>query len=155
MAVGAARTMVCYKETHATVKVDPVADEWTGTWRDGRAYNPVGAQPENGLSGTIYMVDTWANYPILVPHAYAAHRFWRHTAVEKTPKDGHSSLMKGAIGHVRLPPLLTSLGHVPCPPLLTSLGHVHPLSDSKTEVSTRALVYPPSCAPCARVATGV
>ena len=72
MAVGAARAMVCYKETHATVKLDPVADEWTGTWRDGRAYNPVGAQPENGLSGTIYMVDTWANYPILVPHAYAA-----------------------------------------------------------------------------------
>ena len=29
------RTLVCYKETWANAKIDPVA-EWTGTWRDPR-----------------------------------------------------------------------------------------------------------------------
>ena len=28
------RTLVCYKETHANAKIDPLADVWTGTWRD-------------------------------------------------------------------------------------------------------------------------
>lgn len=95
----APRTMVCYKETHATARLDPYIEEWTGTWRDGRALNPLGAQPENALSGTIYMVDTWANYPIVVPHNYAAHRFWRNTSVESTAAGRHATLMKGAIGH--------------------------------------------------------
>ena len=41
------RIMVCYKDSHATKKLDPVASEWTGVWRDNRDINPLGALPEN------------------------------------------------------------------------------------------------------------
>ena len=43
------RTMVVYKDSQSLVALDPV--EWTGTWRDGRAINPEGAQPENAVTG--------------------------------------------------------------------------------------------------------
>jgi hypothetical protein len=74
------RIMVCYKDSHATQKLDPVASEWTGVWRDNREINPLGAMPENSLTGQVYVSDTWANYPIIVPPEYSRHRFWRHTA---------------------------------------------------------------------------
>ena len=37
------RTLVVYKETQDVKKIDPQAHEWTGTWRDGRTINPLGA----------------------------------------------------------------------------------------------------------------
>ena len=92
--------MVCYKESMATKKLDPLFAEWTGTWRDWRAFNPIGSRPENSLTGTMYMVDTWNNAPILVPPKFAQHRFWRHTSVaaEKSPRKS-VVLLKGLIGH--------------------------------------------------------
>ena len=39
------RTLVTYKETHANAKIDPHANEWTGTWRDPRPFNPQGGSP--------------------------------------------------------------------------------------------------------------
>jgi hypothetical protein len=51
------RTVVTYKETHANAKIDPLANVWTGTWRDPRAFNPEGGKPENGLTGTIFTVN--------------------------------------------------------------------------------------------------
>ena len=62
-------------------KIDPVADDWTGTFRDGRPVNPLGPKPENAVTGTIYTVNAWRNDPLLVPIHYGAHRFWRHTIV--------------------------------------------------------------------------
>ena len=54
------RTLVCYKEgTLGEVtcggKCDPLADAWTGLWRDGCAFTPPadGCRPENALSGQI------------------------------------------------------------------------------------------------------
>ena len=40
-------------------RAPPQAGEWTGTFRDGRAMNPLGAQPENALTG--------ARAPVLRP----------------------------------------------------------------------------------------
>ena len=50
------RTLVCYKETHANAKIDPIGPTvWTGTWRDPRFSPPAdGGRPENALSGTIF-----------------------------------------------------------------------------------------------------
>ena len=62
-------------------KIDPVADDWTGTFRDGRPVNPLGPKPENAVTGTVYTVNAWRNDPLLVPIHFGAHRFWRHTVV--------------------------------------------------------------------------
>jgi hypothetical protein len=45
--------MVCYKDSHSTRKLDPNPHEWTGVWRDGRDINPLGAHPENALTGQV------------------------------------------------------------------------------------------------------
>ena len=93
------RTLVTYKETHAGAKIDPVADVWTGTWRDSRAFNPEGPQPENSLTGTIFTVDAWRNDPLLVPAEYAGLRFWRNTAVAELRPGETAVLLKGLLGH--------------------------------------------------------
>ena len=62
------RTMVVYKESQEKVKKDPVQTEWTGTWRDGRSINPLGAQPENSLTGTIFTVNAWRHDALEVRH---------------------------------------------------------------------------------------
>lgn len=93
------RTLVTYKETHAGAKIDPLADVWTGTWRDSRVFNPEGPQPENALTGTIFMVDAWRNDPLLVPAEYAGLRFWRNTAVAELQPGETAVLLKGLLGH--------------------------------------------------------
>jgi hypothetical protein len=93
------RTMVTYKETHANAKIDPKADEWTGTWRDSRPFNPEGAQPENALTGTIFTVNAWRNDPLIVPGAYARLRFWRNTAVRALRGNARVVMLKGLLGH--------------------------------------------------------
>jgi methionine-rich copper-binding protein CopC len=80
------RTLVCYKETHANNILDPT-NEWTGTWRDPRFTPPKigGGNPENGLSGQIFMVDRGpggnTGTSFQVPSQFADLRFWRNTAV--------------------------------------------------------------------------
>jgi hypothetical protein len=102
------RTMICYKESHASQRIDPKRDEWTGVWRDGRSINPLGPQPENALTGQVYVVDTWANFPVIVPPRFCRHRFWRHTRVAEQQQqsgvvseveEGGVVLMKGLVGH--------------------------------------------------------
>jgi hypothetical protein len=93
------RTLVTYKETHDNAKIDPVADIWTGTWRDSRSFNPEGPQPENALTGTIFTVNAWRNDPLIVPAKYAALRFWRNTEVAKLKPDESAILPKGLLGH--------------------------------------------------------
>jgi N,N-dimethylformamidase beta subunit-like, C-terminal/Domain of unknown function (DUF4082)/Bacterial Ig-like domain/Bacterial Ig domain len=76
------RTLVCYKETHANAKIDPLPNVWTGTWRDLRFSPPAdGGRPENALIGTIFTVNAPANNEIKVPEALGKYRFWRNTAV--------------------------------------------------------------------------
>jgi len=75
------RTLVTYKETQDHAKIDPLADVWTGTFADGRAFNPEGPWPENALTGTLFSVNAWRNDPLIVPAEYARLRFWRDTEV--------------------------------------------------------------------------
>ena len=93
------RTLVTYKETHDDAKIDPVPDVWTGTWRDSRAFNPEGAQPENALTGTIFTVNAWRNDPLIVPAEYANLRFWRDTEVARLKPGERAVLLKGLLGH--------------------------------------------------------
>ena len=93
------RTLVTYKETHDNAKIDPVADVWTGTWRDPRPFNPEGPQPENALTGTIFTVNAWRNDPLIVPAKYAALRFWRNTEIAKLKPGESAVLLKGILGH--------------------------------------------------------
>ena len=58
------RTLVCYKETRYNAPLDPLdvspTYTWTGTWRDPRFSPPAdGGKPENGLTGTIFQVDSY------------------------------------------------------------------------------------------------
>ncbi len=93
------RTLVTYKETHDNAKIDPVADVWTGTWRDPRPFNPEGPQPENALTGTIFTVNAWRNDPLIVPAKYANLRFWRNTEIAKLKPGERAVLPKGLLGH--------------------------------------------------------
>jgi N,N-dimethylformamidase beta subunit-like protein len=83
--------LVCYKETHAGAKIDPLPNVWTGTWRDPRFSPPAdGGQPENALIGTIFMVNDGADTDIEVPAAIGKFRFWRNTTVA-TQSPGQSA----------------------------------------------------------------
>jgi hypothetical protein len=80
------RTLVSYKETYASAKIDP-SPLWTGTWRDPRFSPPSdGGRPENALSGQMFMVNccSSASPPSLgmkVPYADGQMRFWRNTSI--------------------------------------------------------------------------
>ncbi len=93
------RTMVVYKETHDHAKIDPVADVWTGSWRDDRPFNPEGPQPENALTGTIFTVDAWRNDPLIIPSEYSQLRFWRNTAIASLKPGERAILLRGLLGH--------------------------------------------------------
>jgi hypothetical protein len=77
------RTLVSYKETHANQPIDPLdPPTWTGTWRDPRFSPPAdGGRPENGLTGTIFMVNGTDYRDLQVPWDDGRMRFWRNTAV--------------------------------------------------------------------------
>ncbi len=103
------RTLVVYKESHSnqtelgevqpTEKIDPAADVWTGTWRDGSAANPEGPQPENALTGTIFTVNANQQDPLTVPAKYGRLRFWRNTEVARLQEGEHVTLANGLLGH--------------------------------------------------------
>ncbi len=73
------RTLVTYKETHNSAKLDPLANVWTGSWRDPRPFNPEGAQPENALTGTMFTVNS-GDRALEVPPADGRLRLWRGSA---------------------------------------------------------------------------
>jgi hypothetical protein len=94
------RTLVSYKETHASAKIDPAA-VWTGTWRDPRFSPPYdGGRPENALTGTIFMNnDTGTSYAIKVPAADGKMRFWRNTSVATLAAGTTATLPAGVLGY--------------------------------------------------------
>jgi hypothetical protein len=99
------RTLVCYKETHSRLddhgeyqagsKIDPIADEWTGTFRDAGAFNPAGSDPENALAGTMTTVRGWRHDAIQVPAEYGKYHFWRNTEVAAL-KPGEVAILEGS-----------------------------------------------------------
>lgn len=94
------RTLVCYKETHAGLPIDPLdPPTWTGTWRDARFSPPAdGGRPENALTGTIFRVNGTYLDRIAVPQADGRMRFWRNTSVALLPPGGISLLAPGSLG---------------------------------------------------------
>jgi len=93
------RTMVVYKESQELAKKDPKLDEWTGTFRDGRPINPLGAQPENALTGTIFTVNAWRHDALEVPSEFSGLRFWRHTSVADMQEGEVKVIKPGLLGH--------------------------------------------------------
>ncbi len=91
------RTLVSYKETHANAKIDP-SPEWTGTWRDSRSFNPEGSQPENELTGNIFMVNC-CGYAMEVPAADGKMRFWRNTSIASLAPGQTATLPDDTIGY--------------------------------------------------------
>jgi hypothetical protein len=93
------RTLVCYKETHADAKIDPTP-AWTGTWRDPRFSPPAdGGRPENGLTGTIFMVNGPRTDSITVPAADGKMRFWRNTTIATLGAGQSATLPAGVLGY--------------------------------------------------------
>jgi large repetitive protein len=93
------RTLVCYKETHANAKVDPLPNVWTGTWRDPRFSPPAdGGRPENALMGTIFTVNC-CTYAITVPAADGKMRFWRNTSIATLASGQTATLSNGTLGY--------------------------------------------------------
>ncbi|AXH96395.1 DUF4082 domain-containing protein [Ornithinimicrobium avium] len=96
------RTLVCYKETLADAKIDPLP-EWTGTWRDPRFSPPSnGGRPENELTGTLFRAILPVSAPdlrIRVSSDYARHRTWRHTAVADLQQGELCELSPNTLGY--------------------------------------------------------
>lgn len=75
------RTIISYKETWSNAKIDP-SPTWTGTWRDPRFASAAngGSDPENGLTGTMYM-STITDLPVTVTAQEGKLRIWRNTGL--------------------------------------------------------------------------
>lgn len=100
------RTLVSYKETWGNSqnvgggKIDTSTPEWTGTWRDPRfagAENG-GHEPENALTGTMYMVND-ISAPLTVTAAEGKYRFWRNTGLSGLASGTSADLGQGIIGY--------------------------------------------------------
>jgi hypothetical protein len=102
------RTLVGYKETHANAVIDPNDPPTaTGTWRDprfgpGGTLSPTadGGRPENGLMGTLFMVNGPRVPPdsIQIPAADGKMRFWRNTSIAGLTTGQTATLPAGTLG---------------------------------------------------------
>ncbi|MFI7608823.1 N,N-dimethylformamidase beta subunit family domain-containing protein [Micromonospora sp. NPDC049366] len=79
---GRPRTWECYKSTIGS-RGSLARPEWTGTWRDPDGAGKGGDQPENTLTGTIFVVNGPDLRSLVVPYdgGFSASPLWRHTAV--------------------------------------------------------------------------
>ena len=99
------RTLVCYKETLAFAKLDPLdPPTWTGTWRDPSFSPPAdGGKPENSVLGTLFTVNGPGpdndGLQIQIPAADGKMRFWRNTAVASLGTSQTYSLPAGTLGY--------------------------------------------------------
>jgi hypothetical protein len=93
------RTLVSYKETWSSAKLDP-SPTWTGTWRDPRfASQANGAGlPENGLTGTEYM-SNFSDLPVTVSAAEGKTRLWRNTSLATLAPGTSQALAAHTIGY--------------------------------------------------------
>jgi Domain of unknown function (DUF4082)/Bacterial Ig-like domain/Bacterial Ig domain/PA14 domain/Secretion system C-terminal sorting domain len=97
------RTLVCYKEgtqgeNVCGGKCDPIADVWTGLWRDGCLFTGAdGCDAENALTGQI----SWegSTTSLQVPAVYGKHRFWRNTTVAAASPGTTVTFPDGTLGY--------------------------------------------------------
>jgi hypothetical protein len=76
------RTMISYKTSQKPNVSDP-SGTWTGLWRDPAGHYD-GAEAENALTGTMYMVNYDPNntyYPVTLDSGVSGLRLWRNTDV--------------------------------------------------------------------------
>jgi hypothetical protein len=85
------RTLVSYKETHNSAKIDPTG-VWTGSWRDPRAFNPEGGHPENALTGNLFMVNS-GDAALEVPPDDGLLRLWRASGVAAQAAAGQTATL--------------------------------------------------------------
>ncbi|MDE3009409.1 MAG: DUF4082 domain-containing protein [Pseudomonadota bacterium] len=93
------RTLVCYKETWANARIDPLAPgTWTGTWRDPR-FSPSGdgGRPENAFLGSQTIVAGPNLGDLIVPQADGKLRFWRNTSVARLATGQAATLSSGIL----------------------------------------------------------
>ena len=94
------RTLVCYKETHANAKIDPLPTVWTGTWADPRFSPPAdGGRPENAFTGTLFTRQLRNGALIRSRRPTGKMRFWRNTAVATLAPDQSLTLTDGTLGY--------------------------------------------------------
>ena len=92
------RTLVCYKETRANVKIDP-SPEWTGTWRDPRFSPPSdGGRPENAVMGQFWTVNAFRTDPMMISSSEGKARFWRNTPIAALADGQTAELPAGVLG---------------------------------------------------------
>lgn len=89
------RTLVCYKDTWANAKIDPLGP--TSTWRDPR-FGGNGTGPENSLTGTLYMSNN-TDLPITVSSEEGKTRLWRNTSLVNQPSGTSTALAAHTIGY--------------------------------------------------------
>ncbi|KWV60093.1 adhesin, partial [Rhizobium altiplani] len=97
------RTLISYKETWSPgASIDP-SDQWTGTFRDPRLSPPAigGGNPENSLTGQLFMVDDVGSnlQAITIPYDDANLRFWRSTSVANLQPGQTATLTKNYLGY--------------------------------------------------------
>lgn len=90
------RTIVCYKDSWESGKIDP--GEGTPTWRDPAQPAPAGSQPENALTGTMYM-SNFTDLPITVSAAQGRTRLWRGTSLATMTPGTTQALAPHTIGY--------------------------------------------------------
>ncbi|WP_461476591.1 DUF4082 domain-containing protein [Microbacterium sp. HJ5] len=93
------RTLVSYKETWANRKIDP-STEWTGTSRDPRFATQAqgGHNPENALTGTMYMVNH-DDLPVTVSSEEGKLRLWRNTSLSSLGTGARAALAPHTVGY--------------------------------------------------------
>jgi methionine-rich copper-binding protein CopC len=87
------RTMVCYKDTRADTQIDPVSP--TSTWRDPRF---AGFQPENSLSGTMYMMQG-TSVPLTITADQGKTRMWRNTSLANLSPGTSATVASDLVGY--------------------------------------------------------
>jgi hypothetical protein len=90
------RTLVSYKDTHANSNIGDAS--WTGTFRDKRAINPEGPDPENALTGQLFTVNSGTR-TIAVPAADGKMRIWRDTPAATQATGGTLLLGTNTLGY--------------------------------------------------------
>ena len=93
------RTLVSYKETWSNSKIDP-SSQWTGTWRDPRfaSQEQGGGLPENGLTGTAYVVNS-GDLPVTVNSQEGKMRLWRDTSLDSQTAGSKTELAPHTVGY--------------------------------------------------------
>ena len=90
------RTLVCYKDSWESSKIDP--GEGSPTWRDASQAAPNGSRPENALSGTMYMAND-TDLAIHVSGVQGKARLWRHTSLATMTAGTTATLAPHSIGY--------------------------------------------------------